>query len=700
MGLMARLRWLLLGVLGVVSAGLLPGVASAAGCANETLRTGYSANLPDCRAYEMVSPVDKKGGSVNQYTLVELWRSSVDGNRMAFSSSQPFADSQTGEAAVDYYVASRGGEGWSTHALLPPQAPVNAIPLLRIFAFSPDLSSYAFEIGGESSQGQDDPPLVAGEPAATRNLFVRSTDSGASQLVDVTPPGVTPPRSSVSFEGAAPDLSRVFFAEEAKLTPDALEGSRNLYEWSGGKVTLTSFGPGGNPLGYEVGSLVQDVSRDGSRVIFQAENCGLCLRETAARRTVRIDASQGPGITGTSVTRTQFEAASADGSRIFFSALASGGLTNDTSTGGDPETNVNLYEYDVATGKLTDLTPDSEANVGNGTAGGGVLGVSDDGSYVYFVAGGVLAPGGTAGQPNLYLWHEGSTSFVATLEEGEGEFGDGGDWHQHLFDAHQTSRVTPDGLHLAFMSMRSLTGYDNTDANTGVRDHEVYLYDAVTRSLVCASCNPSGARPLGSSNLNIIEDSGYVLRASSNVLAPEPLRMLSADGSRMFFDSEDALVPQDTNGSRDVYEYESGGGVRLISSGTSAGESSFLDASVNGSDVFFFTSQPLVGRDIDQSSDVYDARVGGGFAEPSSPVVCGGEGCRGAPAGAPVSGVPGSVTFSGQGNLVPAVAPVVSVPKAKKPRPKAKVRRKRRKRVRGRRSAHGARGGHSTGKRG
>ena len=84
----------------------------------------------------------------------------------------------------------------------------------------------------------------------------------------------------------------------------------------------------------------------------------------------------------------------------------------------------NLYEYDLETGKLSDLTGEATDSTGEGAAVQGVVQISEDGSYVYFVAEGALAAGATAGQPNLYVSHEdGVPVFIATLAVDEG------DWH-------------------------------------------------------------------------------------------------------------------------------------------------------------------------------------------------------------------------------------------------------------------------------
>ena len=348
----------------------------------------------------------------------------------------------------------------------------------------------------------------------------------------------------------------------------------------------------------------------------------------------------------------------------------------------------------------SDLTTNDSAGESNGGVKEGVIGTSEDGSYVYFVATEVLASGALDGEDNLYLAHEEegkwTTSYIATLSS-EDEH----DWYSGLAGALTRdlggvrSRVSPDGGYLAFMSNRSLTGYDNLDAANGRPDDEVYLFDARSGRLACASCNPTGARPTGifDDGENVLTDrnitSNNTLRGhwlagllpgwydgalSDKGVVYQP-RYLSNSG-RLFFDSPSGLVPQDTNGLMDAYEYEpvavgscsaadttfserSGGCVSLISSGTSSSESAFIAASENGDDVFFLTASRLSAADYDTSVDVYDAHVCSAaapcVAAPVSPPPCTtGDACKAAPAPQPpIFGAPASATFSGAGNVVP-----------------------------------------------
>jgi hypothetical protein len=148
-------------------------------------------------------------------------------------------------------------------------------------------------------------------------------------------------------------------------------------------------------------------------------------------------------------------------------------------------------------------------------------------------------------------------------------------------------------------------------------------------------------------------------------------RWLSANGSRVFFDSEQPLAPQDTNGVIDVYEWErpaSGsepnnscnlsspnyskrddGCVYLLSGGQSPDGSFFADADAEGNNAFFTSRGTLTPEIGDENVAMYDARVGGGIRELST--ACVGTGCQGVPPAPPIFATPSSVTYDGVGNF-------------------------------------------------
>jgi len=692
-------------------------------CPNAAVRAVQaSAFLPDCRAYEMVSPVDKNGGDAG-VNFGRGVQASVDGNKFAYVSATPFPGS-VGTGVLNFYLASRTTNGWLSQSLLPPQATGTQLGAGAIMVgYSADLSTGLLLEGGGA--GQDAPPLVSGEPSGVANLFVRDNNDGSYQLADLTPAGNPP--GDAQFDAATSDFSHVLFQSPGQLTADTPPGENNvhnLYEWVGGTLRLvdqippagsTQCGGSGpacvaSPNGGDAGGggfnggARNAVSPDGSKIYFidfggQEDEPGqLYVRENGTT-TVEVSASQktnGSGPGGTDPNGPIFptyQIASGDGSKVFFTSCEQ--LTNDSTAGSGgpgtchrisnaaPNQGNDLYEYDTGTGQLTDLTvdphpaTDPSCSAAAGTFCGanvqGVLATSSDGSYVYFVADGVLAPGASpgtcdlfrdpGGTCNLYVSHFAGTTrttkFIATLD-----IGDARDWDQTANQA----RLTADGTHLAFMSTRSLTGYDNTDTGTGQADTEVFLYNANATSdpLSCVSCNPTGARPAGPSSLASVEE-------------PTPLgtylpRNLSEDGSRLFFDSADALVPSDTDGTQDVYEWEAdgsgscqssadnGGCLSLISGGQSTAGSSFMDANPSGSDVFFSTKQQLVSLDSDQNIDVYDARADGGIpaqnqAPPSAP--CSGNTCRGPVSPAPSPPTAASISFAGPAN------PSAAIPSAK-----------------------------------
>jgi hypothetical protein len=701
--------------------------ASAASetCPNAQARAeqSFAQALPDCRAYELVTPVEKGGGALPVVNITASpffdppspyggnagFQASASGEGMAFSVLTPFPGAQAG--IPDNYLATRGAGGWSARSITPPQA-ADSYQLVwpSVMAYSADLSKAAFEDGesgegGGGASGQDSPPLVAGEPAHTHNLFLRDNATSTYQLMDLTPAGMTP--KPAGFEGASADFSHIVFASKAQLTPEAPAGGPdNLFEWHDGAVSLvgqvptspaTRCGEGGPAcsapaegavLGAGVSTEIaagfaSAVSPDGSKIYFNdaesqtGQGGQLYVREDGST-TIEISASQktngsGPGGSDPAGPRfPRYWTASGDGSQAFFTSCEQ--LTNDSTANSSgtnswcsttnrsslPEGN-DLYQYDTSTEKLSDLTVDRNGDP-YGADVVAVLGASTDGSYVYFVANGVLASGATLGncnskeegeRCNLYVAHDGTTTLIAPIDGVEGV------WDYYAAAA----RVSADGTRLAFETPRSLTGYDNRDAVTGKPDSEVYIYDATSSQLVCVSCNPSGARPLGPSSLASVEESTSNISESAVIREYEYRpRNLSEDGERLFFDSSDALVQGDVNGAEDVYEYEDGA-PRLISSGTSSEASHFLDASPSGNDVFFETYAQLVGQDVDREFDIYDARVGGGFTEEPA-TACTGTGCQGVPPAPPIFATPASVTFNGTGNFPPVAQTVV------KPKPK------------------------------
>jgi hypothetical protein len=141
----------------------------------------------------------------------------------------------------------------------------------------------------------------------------------------------------------------------------------------------------------------------------------------------------------------------------------------------------------------------------------------------------------------------------------------------------------------------------------------------------------------------------------------------------VFFESSQALVPQDVNGVQDVYEWErdgsgschtSPGCLYLLSGGTSTSWSTLLDASPSGNDVFVITRARLTPEDENDYFHVFDARVGG--VSGVAATACSGSGCQGVPPAPPVFATPSSATFSGAGNFPPSVPPVPTKKKATK----------------------------------
>jgi hypothetical protein len=644
--------------------GVLAGPVWAEACPNEQIRAQqpHALALPDCRAYEQVSPVEKN--SADAVGTVGDVRAAPSGEGFSYFSEFPFPGAE-GAGQAETYVSMRGTEGWTTEGLLP-KSPPNLIT--NASGLTEDLSQTFIQ------KHQRFPSETS---SYLRNNATRSLQElGAGRVFPA---------------GASADDSRILFETATQLLPSASPGVFNLYELVNGEKTLAGVLPNGKaPAGGSVAGAGANthhytenaISRDGSRVFFTDSGTGQIYVRVNGTSTIEVsEAQESPP------AAEHWLGATSDGRYVFLSSEAK--LTKDaTASEGHPD----LYRFDVEHEQVIDLT--TQAVEGAGVLG--TLGIStQDGSYAYFVATSVLATNpnknkeeAMAGKDNLYEWHNGTIVFIARLaevgpheEEGNPDSLDWTDFLESGGAGRRESRVTPDGTRVLFGSHESLTGYNNAEYG------EYYLFNATAGadgSLTCVTCNPSGAVATHGASL---ADSKEAVNFRPSRQDTFMTRNLSVDGSRVFFDTEEALVSEDTNGQRDVYEWDRGH-LYLISSGRSGSESYFGDASPSGDDVFFFTRQALVSQDQDENVDVYDARVGGGIPaqNPTTPPTqCGGEECRGA-ATAPVTVAPAASTIlSGAGNVIPEVSPVVSVKPVRHAKPKkARHRRRKHKRKRGR----------------
>ncbi|HWX44074.1 MAG TPA: hypothetical protein VNY52_01995 [Solirubrobacteraceae bacterium] len=688
--------------------------ASAEACSTNTEQVRVqeinALRLPDCRAYEQVSPPDKNAtDALGRAGAVE---SSPLGDSVTYFSLAPFPG-VAGSSEDPTYIGARGRGEWLSQGLLPP---TNPGVTTEVVGLTEDLSVAIIEDYPSS------PALTPDSKSGQRNYYLRDSADGSYRLLAVGPAVVEFQAEKLHYAGATLDDGGILFEEQAQLAANgeieaSTPGVPHLYEWDRGTVSQVGVlqngeppaggavaGPGGpaiegegrgEPGGAAKGFYTQDaISGDGSRIFFTGVETGQLYVRERGTATVQVSASQRtPPEAGEKPAF--WRASTPDGRYVFFTSEAK--LTNEsTAEPGRPD----LYRFDVDAGALSDLTTSAAA----GADVLGTLGVSASGAYAYYTAGGVLtganSEGGSPieGAANLYEWHEGTgTTFIAALNPGA----DRADWSSFATggetgpEGEKGSQVIPAGTTVMFTSVEPLNAaFDNAG------HIEIYLYDgALSKERVkCVSCGGGGG--VARANAYLVSSPAVASPGGRGLLT----RNLADSGKRVFFETGEPLVPQDTNGQLDVYEWESEGegscsGARdgcryLISTGQDSNPSYFGDASADGSNLFFFTRQSLVGQDRDDNLDVYDARIEGGIAaqspaRPPGPCTSSDE-CHGLPPTAPVLGVPVSAVFPAEGSIAPQSAKRANRPKAGRKRAHAKAKRKKRRGTKlGKKKRHG-----------
>ncbi len=596
--------------------------ASAAtdNCANAEFRVGPSALLPDCRAYELVSPADKGG-----YTLVLNLNAagayaSRDGDHARFSVITPFADPKAGYGGQ--YVSTRGAAGWTTKNMSPafcgpdPSGLVGAAPVLALL--SVDFSFGLFQDSNINNCAPGDTGGPDVYSVGPDGRFVWQSQNG-------------PRENSTSIRtvaGLSADGRHLAFETDDRLILP-LEAGRTgpgLYERVGDRLFAVGLGNDGQPInpcgasiagGTTMSSAPPGSVADDGRVIFfvsgsgNAPGCspttndgGQLYARIDGERTVLL--SRSDRSTPDARQLPVFLGATTDGGTAFFRSTER--LTDDATTGGG------LYAFDLGqlldgsggSGHLRFLTPAVDSSPAGVTS---LLGFSEDGAVGYVAATGRLHADAPASGSKIYrVSQTGATLVAATTAS--------------------AATVSPDGSKLAYV------------ARPGTFDQVMLFAAGAGSGPVCVSC-PTAGSSVGHARMRVNN-------------RPRPMgdeRFVSNDG-RVFFNSLDRLVVADTNATHDVYEYDRGEH-KLLSSGTSQYHSLLWGVGPAGREVFFSTADSLVPGDVDNGDlDLYVARIGGGFAAPplaSDP--CSGDACQHPGPGTPGGLVPGTWAFSGTGDL-------------------------------------------------
>ncbi|MBS1893717.1 MAG: hypothetical protein JST59_20650 [Actinobacteria bacterium] len=659
-----------------------------AACPNQSLRTEFGANLPDCRAYELVSPIEKSGN--NAQALESFLQVTPDGSAVTWYSGQSATGIPSpGVAHQDsaFYLSSLLAGGWSSQRLLLPESYGE---LVHLSGLTEDSRFAVME-------------TAVGRGGIEPGLYLLDTIDGRATAIVPPQVGQAVPTRAFAFDGASEDDSLFFFETRLRLTPNAATGKNNLYvwdreeervslagvlpgakaeapaggsfggayNWSGANSSLTE---GGAEKGQYVGA-IHAISESGDSVYFTAgETAQIYLRQglTGIKpSTVRVSVPNAGVSDPNGQQPAAFQEATPDGAKAFF--LSNGRLTSNANTGPADE-GTDLYLYDTGTKKLVDVTPDP---AGAGARVRGLMGISSDGTAGFLVARGVLASGGVSGRENIYHFERSGEGyayrFVAQLL---GSIADARNWTPQATEA-RTARVSKDGNSLLFLSQGDLNGGSLGGCPVG-SCMQVYRYSMGEGVARCLSCNPTGEGiPVVGAELT--SEAAPFLKPENVPLYGTLPRNLSSSGDRVFFQAGESLLPEDVNSldprqnctefplvtCEDVYEWEApgtgscttpnqaGGCLYLLSTGDSNRSSYFVGASAEGESAFLVTNSPLVLIDEDGLSDVYDVRIDGGLASqhvgPAEPchssAACGGTRVSPGP-----SSTPGSQSFVGPGN--------------------------------------------------
>jgi hypothetical protein len=567
----------------------------AATAAGATAAQADVATAP--RTPELVTTADT--GSADIFNAI---RNTPDGSAIAFESLGGFADAPA-NILLSTYRSRRTASGWVVDGSLnaPSSSPAPALGDASTPAdVSDDLGTAYIEPVGTSFDALDQNP----------GYDVFTVTGGKAQWLT---PALTLPdtaNGNSMYVGRSATGGHVIIESDKHLLAAIPDDSKNrVYDYTGGKLRLVSippagaanpadptahFGAGRQAAGYQQPADARAISLDGSRIYFQMG--GQLYVRVDGKTTNLVSASQIAGDPRGPVAgaAAKFLGASDDGHIVYFSAAVP--LVTGATTGG-------LYMYDEDADALSLLAPID--STGGGHLGGSIR-TAQDGARIYFVATSALTADATAGQDNIYVVGDVGLRFIATINAANAyKLYAGGEYNNEI-------ALSANGRRLAFPSTRILTG-PRAQQNGGYP--QIYTYNLDGGALACVSCPPDGSNGTDEASLRDVPGNQLVT----------PLAF--ADDGTVFFDAKDPLTADDTDDHYDVYANDADGN-HLLTPGTPDQDVYITGNSADGRDVFVRTHAALTADDDDGGyADLYDLRIGGGFAAPATP--CSGEACRG-----------------------------------------------------------------------